>query len=107
MADGLSFVDEDMLRRAQGVAVLPAKQVESLMLKARKISNDRINKFFNTRDGWILRRIVRYHYTALIQPTRCILCAGNVEGALRPLTNTKCKVCSVPLCRTPRKCESG
>jgi len=102
-----STSDEDLLVQATGAPVLQSKQVEHLMLKARKSKFNRINVFFNSREGWLLRRIVRHHYSRRTKSTRCILCAGNVKGALRPLTNTSCSVCSVALCRSPREEENG
>jgi len=103
----LSPSDHELQVKARGVPVLPSKQVEQLILKAREKRYNKIKFFFNLKEGWLLRRVVRAHYTVLIEPERCALCGGNVKGALRPLTNTKCSVCCVPLCRFPRDGETG
>jgi len=102
-----SSADQELLKQAHGADVLTSVEIDALKNKAERTTVNRLKFFFNLREGWLLRRVARHHYTARINPTRCALCAGNIKGALRPLTNTKCTTCCVPLCRTPREGELG
>ena len=99
--------DEEMLQKAQGVDVLSPERCQELMEKPRKKTQWRIRTFFNTRDGWLLRRIVRGHRLQRIKLRYCVLCAHNVLGCVRAKTAAMCGVCHIALCTIPREGEEG
>jgi len=99
----MSFYDPDLVKRAQGSDVYTDKETEELQKKAAAATNRRI-AFFNTEDGWKLRRVARGHQIVRLEKAQyCTLCGGHKPGALRVQTDVKCATCDVPLCAKPRK----
>lgn len=107
MATSTDLTDEEMVAKAQGVDVLSCSEVECLSTKARSVTSWRLRSFFNTREGWMLRRVARGHHVNRTQRTYCALCGSNLKGALRPMTTGKCTLCHAPLCTIPREGEAG
>ena len=53
--------DAELLAKAHGVDVLAPAECLRLTEKAKQVQKRRTQTFFNARDGWLLRRIVRGH----------------------------------------------
>ena len=102
---GLS--DEDMVAKAQGTDVLPPAEVQRLVNAATKVKYKKLKIFFNTRDGWLLRRIARGHHIVRTSRQHCGLCGHNIKVAQRPKTSAVFSLCCIPLCTIPRQGESG
>ena len=107
MTSSASLSDAEMVSRARGVDFLPSREVQRLSSKAKGIVSWRLKSFFNTREGWLLRRVARGHTIVRTSRNYCGLCYHNIKGALRPMTNAKCGLCHTPLCTLPREGESG
>ncbi len=102
-----SSSDADLRRRAQGSDVLPPEEVRRLQELARRRENKRL-QFFNSRDGWLLRNVVRDHRVLHAPKKYCALCGINTSRtALRSKPNSSCNQCFVNLCTVPRKDEAG
>lgn len=79
------MTDEDMIKIAQGKDVISADEISRF---AHVTKHE--NSFFNTKDGWILHRVVRGHHMVQIDKRYCALCAHNMEWCLRPQTSAMC-----------------
>lgn len=102
-----SSSDANLRRRAQGSDVLPVEEVQRLQDLARRRENKRLH-FFNSRDGWLLRNVVRNHRVLHAPKKYCALCGINTSRtALRAKPNSSCDQCSVNLCTVPRMGETG
>lgn len=99
--------DAELISKAQGADVFPKAKVEELKKAAREVKYARIENFFNSRDGILLRRAVRVHPVIRCKKSHCGLCGNHVPGALRPRTDAFCATCHIPLCTIPRKGETG
>lgn len=107
MAPSTNLTDEEMVAKAQGVDVLSPDEVRCKSTKAHSVTSWRIKSFFNTREGWFLRRVAHGHSVIRRQRTNCVLYGHNVKGALRPAATGKCSLCHAALCTIPREGETG
>lgn len=98
---------EELIAQAQGTDGLSANEIEELQAASRRVTYSRIDRFFNCREGILLRRAVRFHKVVRHQKKNCGLCGGNVKGALRPQTSSYCETCGISLCTVPRPGETG
>ena len=96
----------DLLSRARGADVLSNEETLRLQQRARARKNKKLH-FFNSEDGWMLRRIVRAHPVQRAPKQFCALCGINTGDAkkLRARPNSRCGSCFVNLCSVPNKQE--
>ena len=99
--------DEELLARVHGTEVLPAQLRTRLSQFAAQRQNKRLH-WFNSRQGWLLRRVVRNHTVIRTAPKYCALCGSNRGSAiLRVKPRSACDKCHVNLCTVPRAEETG
>ncbi len=85
--------DEELVLADQERDLFPDAEVRRLAHKALNSKSWGLQNFFNTRDGWLLRRTVRCHRTVRLEKLAyCALCGQNVPDFKRPKTPTKCEV---------------
>lgn len=65
-------VDDDLVNRANGVDMLSPIKFHKLVGEARKVSRYRL-RWFNSRDGCLLCRVVRNHHVCNSNPSCCAL----------------------------------
>lgn len=106
MSSFSEMTDEEPLSASHGRDVVPPDVVQTLQNEAANVKSWRM-QFFNSRQGWMLRRVVRGHRTCRGSNQYCALCAQNVDGAMRTKTRAHCVLCQVPLCAIPREGETG
>ena len=103
----ISPENKEILLRAQGTDVLSPDILKSFASAAANVKSWRLKWFFNTRDGWLLRRVARGHFIKHTKRMYCSLCGANTKGPQRPQTTVMCSLCSTPLCTVPRVGEDG
>ena len=94
--------------RARGTPVLDQGERTRLFKLAIARKNKKMH-FFNTEDGWKLRRLAHGHPVKLASKQFCALCGINTGNSskLRLGPNSRCETCSVNLCAVPHKEEPG
>jgi len=98
----MSFVNQALLKQAHGEDIITPGEKAALQ-EASLVRTWRL-RWFNTENGWRLRRLVRGHALKRNDKSEhCALCAGKRKGVERKKTNAYCEDCNVPLCPIPPK----
>ena len=99
--------NEELVGRAHGEDVLSPTQCNDLTTLASKRKKKQL-VFFNGRNGWLLRRVVREHNVIRAESRYCALCsANNGPDLLRSRVRSECSKCHVHLCTVPREEENA